>query len=439
MRAVLAIAWKDVRLLRRDNASAFFTFFFPMVYALLFGTVMNSFGSGMGAMDIVVVDLDNTEGSAAFTEALANSNELDVLTLDADSGEEDARADARDLVRRRKRVASVVIPAGFGERVARPFVSGPMELEIALDPSRQAEGAMLQGLLMRRAFEQFQGVMRDSETLSAMAQEGLDSIRKETDEEKRRRLAPLEAFLGSLDTLITAMQEMRAEQSDDPRVRITSGEWMEPVKFTTTEITAEKANAYAITFPQGIVWGAMSASLAMALSLVVERRTGTLLRMQVAPLSRSTLLMGKALASGIISLLVLVVLIAMATLFGVRPSSAPLLILACGCTVVGFVGVMMLLSVCGKTEAAVNGIGWSTMLMLAMVGGAMMPRAFMPGWLQSLGMISPIGWSITALEGALWRDYSLAEMIGPCGALVAIGVVGFVVGVRVFDWSAARE
>ena len=39
MRAVLALALKDLRLLARDRAAAFFTFAFPLAIALFFGYV----------------------------------------------------------------------------------------------------------------------------------------------------------------------------------------------------------------------------------------------------------------------------------------------------------------------------------------------------------------------------------------------------------------
>ena len=41
-------------------------------------------------------------------------------------------------------------------------------------------------------------------------------------------------------------------------------------------------------------------------------------------------------------------------------------------------------------------------------------------------------WGILALEGALWRGFSLYEMLLPCGILIGVGVVGFAIGARVF-------
>ena len=76
------------------------------------------------------------------------------------------------------------------------------------------------------------------------------------------------------------------------------------------------------------------------------------------------------------------------------------------------------------------------LMVMAMIGGGMVPLMFLPGWLQDIASVSPVKWSILALEGAIWRDFSYAELAGPCGVLVGMGAVCFVVGTRAFRWSA---
>jgi ABC-2 type transport system permease protein len=56
-----------------------------------------------------------------------------------------------------------------------------------------------------------------------------------------------------------------------------------------------------------------------------------------------------------------------------------------------------------------------------MFGGGMIPLAFMPPFLVGMSQASPVKWSILALEGAIWRDFTLAEMAPPCAVLVAVG------------------
>lgn len=67
-----------------------------------------------------------------------------------------------------------------------------------------------------------------------------------------------------------------------------------------------------------------------------------------------------------------------AIFFGVRPQSYPCLMMSLASASLAFVGIMMMLSVLGKTEAAAGGIGWAVLLIFAMVGGGMVPLIAMP-------------------------------------------------------------
>jgi ABC-2 type transport system permease protein len=109
--------------------------------------------------------------------------------------------------------------------------------------------------------------------------------------------------------------------------------------------------------------------------------------------------------------------------------SLPLFVLAVLCTLLCFVGLMMFICTLGRTEQSVGGAGWAMIMIMAMFGGGMVPLAFMPSWLRPFSHASPVKWGIFALEGAIWRNFSLTEMITPCLILLAIGTMAFLLGV----------
>jgi ABC-2 type transport system permease protein len=100
-----------------------------------------------------------------------------------------------------------------------------------------------------------------------------------------------------------------------------------------------------------------------------------------------------------------------------------------------FVGIMMAMSVMGKTEESVAGAGWAILLVMAMLGGGMVPLFFMPGWLRAISSISPVKWGVLALEGAIWREFTVSEMALPVGILLGVGVLFFGIGVLIFSRS----
>ena len=130
-----------------------------------------------------------------------------------------------------------------------------------------------------------------------------------------------------------------------------------------------------------------------------EREDGTLLRLRIAPITRVHILGGKAGACFLANVVVIALLLTLGRfVFGVRLESPLLLSTALVCTSLSFVGIMMLLSTLGRTEEAVAGSSWGTLLILGMIGGAMVPRFVMPQVLQTVGLVTPHAWALDALS-----------------------------------------
>jgi ABC-2 type transport system permease protein len=383
MRSIVALALKDLLILVRIRSGLFFTFIWPVVVAVMFGFVFagQQTQQGARALRIVIVDEDNTDGSRAFVATLETSGDF---TIDRA-----ARAGAENLVRRGQRAAFVVIKPGFGEASKRMFYGEPRPIEIGNDPARAAEAGMIEGLLAKYAMED----MRKLFTQTADAQKAI---------------------------------------GDTPPGQGTA-EW-QPIKVAKVPVVRERrgpANAFEVTFPQGVVWGIIGCVMTFAVGLVSERVRGTFVRLQMAPLTRAQLLAGKALACFLsISFLQIAMFTLGTVVFGVRPASVPLLVIACVAASAGFVGFMMMVSSLGKTEQAVAGAGWAMLMPMAMLGGAMVPQFIMPPWMLTLSNVSPIKWAILGIEGAVWRGFSLDEMMMPVGVLLAFGAVCFAIGVR---------
>lgn len=418
MRVVLTIALKDLKLLRRDKMAIFFAFLFPLIYATFFGTIFSAGGGGGNtAMTILVVDQDQTDRSRSFIEALREAPELEVVP----SSEEEAREE----VRRGSEVAYILLPTGFGEASANRFTGQTPRVLIAADPKRKAEEGMLQGILTKYAAQDLQRLFQDPQ---AMEQQ-IETARSQLS------LPGSDPLRQSLDRLFDEVLTLNAL----PNVPGNEGGFeMTPLEFESVPVIVEAEgprNAYSISFPQGIIWGIMGCAASFGISLVIERQRGTLVRIQTGPVSRYQILGGKALACFLTtSGLAAVLLVLGAVVFSVQAPSLVYLFLAVASTATAFVGVMMLLSVVGKTEQAAAGIGWAVLLPMAMIGGAMVPLFLMPSWLQQLSHISPVKWAILAMEGAIWRGFTLSEMMFPCLILVGIGVACFAVGVRAFRW-----
>jgi ABC-2 type transport system permease protein len=429
MREIVAMMVKDITLLVRDRIGFFFTFFFPLVMAVFFGTIFSGQGRESAGLPIAVVDEDKSDGSRALAATLDSAAEFRTERM--------TRDEAREAVRLGRRLAYVVLPPGFGEARRRMFYGAPPEVEIGLDPSRKAEGGMIQGVLTKYLSEGMQQAFSRPDVMRQQMQDATASLDTAANMAPVRR-ASIRRFLGELNRFLGS------READTSAVRAAgdsvAAAW-QPVTFRMAEIARVRRgprNAYEISFPQGVMWAVNSCAFGFALSLVHERRRGTLVRLRVAPLRRSKILTGKGASCLVLILIVTTLILALgAIVFGVRPGSLPLLVLAVLSSAIGYVGMMMLIAVMGKTEAAVSGFGYATMMLTSMLGGAMVPLFVLPPWVQAVGSVSPVKWGILALEGAIWRDFTLAQMALPCGILLGVGVIGFALGTRVFRWTEA--
>lgn len=364
-----------------------------------------------GKVRVAIVDKDNTDGSRAFIRKIEESFELTPMT----------QADAENAVRRGQRTGFIVVKPGFGEASNRMFYGSPKEIEVGVDPARQAEAGMLEGLLMKHAATDMQKMFTDSQASTAMVDKALGDLKQAPPDQ----VAPVERFLGELKTFMGTPQSQGPPGSPQ-------GEW-QPLKITKKDVARVyegPRNPFDITFPQGVIWGLIGCAMSFGISLVTERTHGTLVRLRMAPLTSAQILGGKALSCFTSIMFVELMLLGVALAFGVRPTSYAMLALAGLSAAICFVGFMMLVASLGKTEQTASGAGWAILMPLSMVGGAMVPTFIMPAWIQSISFISPIRWTMLAIEGGVWRNFTISEMAMPCAVLIAVGMVCFAVGTR---------
>lgn len=401
----LQIAFKDLRLLTRDPIALFWVLGFPLLFALFLGGVVRAGLRGQpGPLQLVVVDEAGTTESARLVAELESSERLLVRSEPADR--------ARRAVRRAEAVAYLELPRGLrfdtqAEKGVSSATSSSPALRLGIDPSREVEGAFIQSAIAQAAATLHAGAPPSASGATPPAA---------TTEPGERGAHP--------------------QQAEAPEPSATSraeafGSGMGLPIVVEREDTQREAE---LVFPAAVLWGLIGCAACFAISMVTERTRGTFLRLVAAPIDKSALLWGKALACLIACLAVAAILTAVAALgFGVRFEQPWLVALALASAALCFVGITMLLSLLGRTEQAVAGAGWAVLILMAMIGGGMVPLSMMPGWLLSVSHLSPAKWSILALEGATWRGFSPVELLVPCGILVAIAAIGFGMGTRLLS------
>jgi len=439
MRTIFAMAMKDLRLMSRDWLGLFFIVAFPILIGIFFGSMYGGVGdTGSAKLRVAVVDEDESVTSKQFVANLKDTGNIEVESL--------PRKTAIDRVRRGELVGLIAVPKGFGESAGLPWMESP-PIQLGLDPSRKAETGLLQGLVMQASGKLMMERFQDPATMRSLVQQGREEIA--ADENISPLLKPaLVQMMNSLDGFMQSWAEVEtaeanaAEAGDGDASEEDAADrpGFELARIETIDVTRQVdpnsaaalvqkiRSKWDISFPQAMIWGILACAAGFAISLVRERKQGTFLRLQVAPVTRAQILAGKAAACYLAVIAVITIMIALGAWLGMRPESLPLLALASLSIAFCFTGIMMLMSVIGRTEEAVSGAAWGANMLMAMFGGGMIPLVFMPKFMQALSNFSPAKWSVLSLEGAIWRGFTLSEMLTPCAILLAVGAVSFTAG-----------
>ena len=324
MRSILTMAVKDLVLISRDWLGMFFIVCFPILMGVFFGSMYGWVGEkGSNKFDVAVVDDDGSAISAKFVAALTDTGSVNVQKL--------GRDEAIDRVRRGQIVGMVGIPHGFGETAGIIWMESPA-IELGVDPSRQAEAGMLQGLVMQAAGSLVMDRFQDPTSLRPLIQQARDKL--EGSVEIPNALQPLlDDFTKSLDGFLVKWRDVlaaeRAEatnsQSPSPRTEFTIARikqidvTREPAQGSQEELVSKLRSKWDISFPQAMLWGVLACAAGFAISLVRERKQGTLLRLQAAPVSRAAVMLGKATACFLTVIGVIALMVVLGTLLGMRP------------------------------------------------------------------------------------------------------------------------
>lgn len=198
-------------------------------------------------------------------------------------------------------------------------------------------------------------------------------------------------------------------------------------------------SSYDYAFSKVMFWGLIGGAASSVASIAVEKNSGTMIRLQAAPIKKIEILLGKCIAC----LAVLIVSSAASwlfatLLFGVKTSSMVWLILTFLSNAVFFTGLMTFLANFVSTERAAGALSWSVLQVLACFSGITFPLTFMPSWMVSITNINPVTWGVKAMEMALWKEAPFTEMLLPVAIPLLSGIFFFGISSYIFKMSLKK-
>ncbi len=181
--------------------------------------------------------------------------------------------------------------------------------------------------------------------------------------------------------------------------------------------------------PAWLIFGMFLVVMPISSLFIVERREGTLARLVSQQVPFSMLLLGKVGPFFVVNLLQTALMLLagryVVPWFGgealVMPPSWGLLTAVAASTSLAAIGWGLAVAVFTRTTEQAIVLGGVGTILVAAMGGIMVPRFVMPESMQSLVDLSPMSWALQAFHAVILRHGGWADIAVPCAKLVALG------------------
>ncbi len=197
--------------------------------------------------------------------------------------------------------------------------------------------------------------------------------------------------------------------------------------------------AFNVFVPGLLIQLAMFGCAFVGFSLIAEMRAGVIERLQVTPISRTALLLGRA-GRDVASLLVqATMLVLLAWPLGLHLNVAGIAV-AFGLLVlvgVAFSAVSYSLALMLRTEDALAPLLNAVSIPLMLLSGILLPMSLAPGWLQAIGDGNPLSYAVDATRSLFNGQVANSDVLWGLVIMAACAVAAVAAATRRFRRAAA--
>ncbi len=385
MRAVLTITGAELRRFLRDRSNIFFVFIFPLLLVVVIGA---QFGSSATTGRVSIAGEDGPLRQAIVTELEASKSTV-------------AFGDWDDIVEEVSR-GRTTVGLRFPDGSNASFAAGqPVELEML--PSSQSASIAVQQIV-RAAVDK---VELDRAQVAALVTRGVTA-------------PAAEGAIATARTQVTA-----------PTVQV------EDVDELAQEFSG--LGQFDLGASSMVLLFTFLSSLAGSATLIQARRQGVIARALAAPVSNTQVLLGQAGGRFTIALFQAVyIVVATGLLFGVDWGNLWLTALVLVAFSAVSAGAAMVLGSLIDNEGAASGVGVGLGLVMAGLGGGMVPLELFSDTMRTVSKLTPHAWAYEAFAEIQRHDGTLVDILPQLAVLTAMAAVALVVGAWLLRRSLAR-
>lgn len=431
MDKLITITLHDLRNLFRGRGIWINLVLVPIGLTAFLGFATGGFGGGESSQTktlIDVIDNNQTSFSADLIRAIEEVERLQVCT--ATTTLEGCH----------------LTEAGLSEEISAERVSNGTVQALLLIPSGLEE-QIKQGESVRLIYRSEEGATDFPPTLTAIE----DAISQTTGAWVAREVAMQVAnqlgaypYNGQTLNLLQFTNAQDEEQFQTDVYQRAGTAWAEnrliivQEPATTPQATTNEEDAssgFYQSVPGTATMQVMFIVFAGMVTLLEERKNGTLQRMGVLPLAKWHILGGKMLVYFLLGMMVYAVVFTFGAFMGVQYRHPLALLMVMTGFSATITAITFFMATIVRTLGQAGGISLFMSLTLSPLGGAWWPLDIVPPWMQTLGLATPVGWAMRGFTDILWYQQGFQAAILPTAILLIFSAIFFGLAVARFRYD----
>ena len=185
-----------------------------------------------------------------------------------------------------------------------------------------------------------------------------------------------------------------------------------------------------------------SSALQSGIGMVNDLDSGYLDKMKVAPIRKSSILLGKVLSDGISILIQVGIIVALALIVGVNIATGvvgiALLLLLAMAFGIAWSGISLFVGLRTKSTETTLSVGLLTTFPLLFLSTAVMPKELLPNWVQTVAAVNPISYIANAIQGLIIRGFEWESIGNAIIVIILIGIVSLGASIALFRRAVSR-
>jgi ABC-2 type transport system permease protein len=197
--------------------------------------------------------------------------------------------------------------------------------------------------------------------------------------------------------------------------------------------------AYNVFVPGLLVQLGLFGASGVGFGLIAELRQGVIERMRVTPVSRISLLLGRAMRDVVIITSQSLLLVLCAIPFGLTLSAQGVVV---ALVLIGLIGLLTAslsytVALAVKSEDAFAPIVFGVTLPLLLLSGVLLPLQLAPDWLRTVAAFNPLKYAVDAARSAFNAHLTDVAVFQGFGVMLGLAMIAVVFAARSFGRAVA--